>query len=193
MSGCTESTDGREDAMKPYAVLALAGYAAGVGAWSAQAQSVPSVQVTDSAGVRIVQNDLTGPLPVCPVTGPEVTIGQLNGPEEYQLSRVWGARRLLDGRIVLMNVGSSELRFYDSTGVFLSRSGFEAQGPGVNGLWVTIGDTLWVGESRPWKYALFDPTGEYLRTVQLEPRQPFTPILMTVLDGGYSLSAHPGP
>ena len=178
----------------PLAGIALAGCLTALAACGDEAQPDFSVTVSDSAGIRIVQNVLSEPIPTCPVSGPEVTIGRLDGPEEYQLYRVFGARRLRDGRIVLMNRGSNELRFYDSTGVFLSRVGREGDGPGEfrrgDGIWVTTGDTLWVGDLHPpWGYHLFDLSGEWQRTVQPEPPQLFDPFLVVVLEDGSSVTA----
>ena len=178
----------------PLAGIALAGCLTALAACGDEAQPDFSVTVSDSAGIRIVQNVLSEPIPTCPVSGPEVTIGRLDGPEEYQLYRVFGARRLRDGRIVLMNRGSDELRFYDSTGVFLSRVGREGDGPGEfrrgDGIWVTTGDTLWVGDRMPpWGYHLFDLTGEWQRTVRPEPPQLFDPALIAVLEDGSSVTA----
>ena len=87
----------------------------------------------DSAGVTIVEN----------VRGswseaqswrlspePAVDIGVLEGAPEYQLFRVGGALRLDDGRIVVANGGTGELRFYDEAGSYLSASGRKGEGPG---------------------------------------------------------------
>ncbi len=70
-----------------FAGIALAGCLTTLAACGDEAQPDFSVAVSDSAGIRIVQNVLSEPVPTCPVSGPEVTIGQLDGPEEYQLFR----------------------------------------------------------------------------------------------------------
>jgi hypothetical protein len=111
-----------------------------------------------------------------------------DGPEEYQLYRVFGARRLRDGRIVVVNQGSQQLRFYDATGRFLAQSGGAGGGPGefTNAfqLWVLPGDTIWVGDYRPWRYLVFGPDGRWLRNVRPEPVYFNAPDVMALLDDG---------
>lgn len=89
--------------------------------------------VRDSAGVRIVENS-------APAwregegwrmsDEPILEIGVLEGQPEYQLFQVRGAIRLSDGRIVVANAGSHELRIYDPRGRFLTSVGREGSGPG---------------------------------------------------------------
>ncbi len=85
----------------------------------------------DSAGVTIVGNG--------PVSGsalfatvdplPAVEIGRIDGPLEYQLFRVVSAHRLRDGRLVIANAGSHELRFYGADGRHLVSAGAEGEAP----------------------------------------------------------------
>ncbi len=88
--------------------------------------------VRDSAGVRIVENSTPmwhegvawrlSPEPVVDIGGGDT--------EETQLFRVRGAVRLSDGRIVLANAGSGQLRFYDSLGDYERFAGGLGEGPG---------------------------------------------------------------
>ena len=61
---------------------------------------------------------------------PAVEIGLAEGPEEYQLHRVYSAMRLDDGEILVTNSGSGELRFYDAEGRFVKSAGRHGGGPG---------------------------------------------------------------
>lgn len=61
---------------------------------------------------------------------PLVTIGVQEGEEPYQLHRVVDAYRHADGRIVISNSGSLELRIYDSAGVYVGALGRQGAGPG---------------------------------------------------------------
>ena len=61
---------------------------------------------------------------------PSLVIGVLEGDPEYQLFDVGGAMRLDDGRIVIANAGSLQLRFYDESGAFLHAVGGQGDGPG---------------------------------------------------------------
>src|SRR5688572_24932772 len=47
-------------------------------------------------------------------TSPVVSIGEVEGAQEYMFSQVVGAVRLSDGRFAVANGGSNELRVYDS-------------------------------------------------------------------------------
>lgn len=61
---------------------------------------------------------------------PSVVIGGADEREGYLLHQVAGAARLGDGRIVIANGGSLELRYYDSEGNHLLSAGGEGEGPG---------------------------------------------------------------
>src|SRR5690606_11814210 len=135
-----------------------------------EAGSPERFAVRDSAGITIVESILDRATPFCTVaTEPTVTIGTTDGAPEYQLFRTFGAARLSDGRIAVVNQGSQELRFYDSDGLYLAASGGEGDGPGefrnAFTLAVLPGDTLWVGELQPWSWEVFAPDGRWVRSV----------------------------
>ncbi|MEX2283997.1 MAG: hypothetical protein WEE89_16040 [Gemmatimonadota bacterium] len=75
---------------------------------------------------------------------PVVTIGAVEGAPEYQFQRISHARRLSDGRILV--VTGLDLRFYDAEGKYLSKAGGSGRGPGefqyIGDLRVLRGDTL---------------------------------------------------
>ena len=122
----------------------------------------------DSAGVTIVEN---GPVSssvayadVDPVAAIEV--GQLDGPPEYQLFRVVGAHRLPDGRLVIGNAGSHELRYYGPDGRHLRSAGAEGEGPGeftrLTRTWVR-GDSIFAFDSRNRRFSVFGADGVFVR------------------------------
>ncbi len=78
---------------------------------------------------------------------PILQIGTADGPPELQFHRVEGAIKLTDGRIVVADAGSGEIRFYDETGRFLLATGGLGDAPGeyrqITGLGVGTGDSLW--------------------------------------------------
>ena len=167
-------------------------------ACSAGDASSAATTMRDSAGIAIAENDLTAPAASCAVAAtPTVSIGADDGDEAYQLHRVFGARKLSDGRIVLVNQGSQSIRFYDQTGKFLSQSGREGQGPGEFSnafyLWVLPGDTIWVGDYRPWQFHIFGPDGTFKRSVKPSPQYPNSPETINVLDNGRSVLAPGAP
>ena len=90
------------------------------------------VQTTDSAGVRVVENAVApSDLPRSWVVSdaPVIEIG-LGRNADDELFRVAGALRLSDGRILVANAGTAEIRVYDVSGAFVEAWGREGEGPG---------------------------------------------------------------
>lgn len=156
------------------------------------AEQIPEIAI-DSAGVRIVTSDPANSDAVCAIsTEPTAMIGEDEGDESQWFSSIRGAGLLSDGSIVAVDHNSAEVRIYDEAGKHLRSMGRHGEGPGEFSdpflLWITAGDTLWVGDYRPWRYNLFTPRGEFVRRVDL------TPMLLNpprsgsgVLDNGYSV------
>lgn len=155
---------------------------------------VPAFVQRDSAGVLIAESRLPLATATCPVSEvPDIVIGETAGVPEYELFRVFGASQLGDGRIALVNQGTQQVRFYDQRGQFVSEIGGPGEGPGefLNAfqLWVLPGDTLWVGDYRPWQFEVFAPDGVWIRSVRPQPQYLNPPAVMVVLDGGVSVLA----
>ena len=135
------------------------------------AQAGPAAVERDSAGVRIVENPVAlADRPLWTVAAePVVEIGLLEGAEPYQLSQVQSARRLSDGRIVIANGGTHDLRFFDATGTHLTSAGREGEGPGeFKGLGLVVvmpGDTLAAYDWNLRRVSFFGPGGGFLRSV----------------------------
>jgi hypothetical protein len=128
-------------------VVATSGLMAGC-AESNDARSAPQSVVRDSAGVTIVDNEMPQPdsrLTWSISADPTLSIGTLEGEEAYQLFRVSDAMRLDDGRIVVVNGGSNEMRVFDAAGVHLASWGGEGEGPGE--FTGTIEIDAWAGDS----------------------------------------------
>jgi hypothetical protein len=111
------------------AIAALLVHAACAGDGPAPAPLV----MFDSAGIRIVESraptwQAGEAWAVAPE--PEIVIGQAQGEQPYLLSGVVGAVRLSDGRVLIADGGSSELRLFDSTGRFLRQLGGPGDDPG---------------------------------------------------------------
>lgn len=145
--------------------------------------------VRDSAGIRVVENTPEASTDSCRIPAdPGIEIGAREGPEEYQLYRVMDAARLSDGRIAVVNQGSSEIRLYDREGRFLHAFGREGEGPGefrsVFMIWSRPGDTLLVGDYRPWTFLSFTSEGELLRQFMPRPPYPNVPEVIGVMDDG---------
>jgi hypothetical protein len=134
-----------------------------------------SAVTRDSAGITIVENS-------GPVWGardgwtladtPFVQIGSAGGSDPaYELDQVRGPVRLSDGRLVIANAGSNEIRFYGSDGVHLRTSGRAGSGPGeyqsIMGIWLGPADSLLVGEIFNRRLTVLDSAGNAVRTFSL--------------------------
>ncbi len=131
--------------------------------------------VRDSAGVAIVENT-RGSWPEDDAwqvaAEPSVDIGELEGDEPYQLFQVSGAVRLTDGRIVVANGGSKELRYFDARGRYLESAGREGGGPGEFegvGAPVALGaDTIAVYDWNLRRISLWNPDGAFVRSFGIQ-------------------------
>ena len=97
---------------------------------------------------------------------PTVIIGGADEREGYLLHWVTGATRLGDGRIVVANESTSELKFYDPEGMHLFDVGGEGEGPGefvgsLQRLARTPGDSVLVLSSLS-GITRFGPDGRYV-------------------------------
>ncbi len=148
-------------------------------------------EVRDSAGIAIVTNrrppaDRTRVLEVGP--SPSVSIGTLEGDAAYQLFRVVDATKLPDGRIVVANRGTNELRVFDEAGVHLATWGREGEGPGeFTGLssvaaWAADSVLTWDFSQR--RISIFDSGGALGRTFRPGQREELAaPQFVAVLPG----------
>ncbi len=133
--------------------------------------------VRDSAGVRIVENPDVAPSPdggaLWTLTGePVLLIGALEAAPEYQFNRVRAVVRLSDGRIVVADAGSSELRWYDPTGAHLVTAGRQGEGPGefvaLGGVAVLRDDSVLAYDDGLRRFSVFDGAGHFVRVSALE-------------------------
>lgn len=106
---------------------------------------------------------------------PLLEIGVREGEEPYQLHRAQGAVRLDDGRIVVLNGGSRELRFFGPDGRFLLAVGREGEGPGEfrNPTWMRKSgtDSLLVWDQGLERVSFFSESGEFLGSHPVYPTQ----------------------
>lgn len=129
-----------------------------------------SAIVRDSAGVRIVENrDPAWSTGNGWTVDPEPTtiIGSVEGDPNQLFNEIVGATRLSDGRILVLDSGSAELRFYDADGQFLNASGGRGGGPGeFSGFTAqflsSAGDTLTVLELPSWSVVRFNGEGAFI-------------------------------
>lgn len=102
---------------------------------------------------------------------PTIIIGGADDREGYLLHQVVGATRLADGRIVVANRSTLELRYYDSEGSHIFDAGGHGEGPGEFlslGAFARLpGDSIVV---LSWRSGLtrFGPDGRYAGTVSYD-------------------------
>lgn len=131
------------------------------------------VVVLDSAGVQIVVSPSAladRPLEPAVPGVPDVDIGVVEGDAAYQLFGVTSALPLEGGRLVLVNSGTQELRFFDTDGRFLKSVGGRGEGPGeyqLPFLLPSFSDTLFVYDRQARRYTLLDREGTLLGTVSV--------------------------
>src|SRR6056297_2052897 len=103
-------------------------------AMSCGGSDAPSSNVTvrDSSGVRIVANAATSRFasPWQIADAHDWSVGEVEGDPDYLLSRVVGAMQLPDGRILVANGGTNEVRAYDAQGNLVQTFGRAGEGPG---------------------------------------------------------------
>ncbi len=137
--------------------------------------STSAAAIADSAGITIVTN--TAPAWTAEsawhvADSPTIDIGVVAGDAAYEFFRPLGAVRLSDGRIVVANRGTVELRYFDKSGKQLVTAGGEGGGPGemMDMSWFsrTVGDSMVVYDRRNRRLSVFDPQGVYDHSVRLQ-------------------------
>jgi hypothetical protein len=145
----------------------------------------PPFTVRDSAGFEIVAS--TRPLWTDSTAWrvaqtPTFTIGVADGEEPYLLDGVVGAARLSDGRILIVDRGSAQLRFYDATGRFLHSVGRKGNGPGEfarpEHLVRMPGDSLAVWDAGFRPLNIFAPDGRFVRQHRVDTDRVMNTITM---------------
>ena len=166
-----------------------------------QATYGPQYVERDSAGVRIVENER-------PLDGsrlgwrigpePSVTVGKAEGEDPYLLHWAIGASKLSDGRFVVADLGSSEIRLFDASGTHIATWGGRGEGPGE------ISSDLqrveaWTGDSViAWysgggqEVSVFDSEGRFGRSFRLGQADRFRSTVGVRADGTILATAYAG-
>ena len=138
--------------------------------------SVPEARLRNGTAAQIIEN-------ARPPEGsrlgwrvapePTVSIGALDGEDPYLFTSAPDATRLSDGRIVVVEPGSAELRVFDGTsGTHLATWGGRGEGPGefseLSRLHPLPGDSIMA-----WSYlpivTVLDSDGDYVRSFRPAP------------------------
>lgn len=166
------------------------------GCFSDDAPRLTLPTVRDSAGVRIVEHPHdVGALGSWVIVEPAEAVigGNLQDDGPYQFSEVRNAVRMSDGRIVVGDTESREVRYFDAVGTHILTVGGAGEGPGELRSLFSVdrmaGDTLVVG-GWPIGYRYwFDERGEFIRGQQLGPWFPGM-LGRTLVDGAMLLDTY---
>lgn len=110
---------------------------------------------------------------------PAVDIGVAEGDPPYELTTASSSLQLPDGRVVIANGGSNELRVFDSQGRFLRSIGRKGGGPGEFGgplhLALVEPDSFLAYDMNQQRLSVFDSSGEFVRATRVaaEGREAF--------------------
>lgn len=172
---------GVSGALLAAAVLAAAATAAG--ARPAAAQRWAHVSIRDSAGVPIVRNGAGGAWRAGDAwrlsDRPLLDVGSVDGPPATRLHRVRDAVRLSDGRVVVADAGSGEIRYFGDDGRPVRRAAGAGGGPaeftpfaggatGLSAIGRLPGDTVAAFDLVAGDVVVFGPEGGFVRSVPLE-------------------------
>lgn len=145
----------------------------------AETGGTPGTVFSDSAGVSVATAEAPAWRPGEGwrfAENPVLEIGMLEGPEEYLFSDLVGAVRLSDGRIVVADRDSHDLRVFDGEGTFLFRIGGDGEGPGefrrLEFLGAMAGDSLVTYDDALRRVQVFSPVGEFARSFVVETSRP---------------------
>lgn len=124
----------------------------------------------DSAGVQVVETPPES-IPRATLGEPVLVIGTGGGPDQelYQVRTPWLDE---DGRLILANSGTLEIRFYDRNAAMLRSVGGQGHGPGEYQMiaWVRPwrGDSLAAWDGFADRLTILDERGAPGRTLRLE-------------------------
>lgn len=133
------------------------------------------VEIADSAGVRVVINPPPETAPEWRVAeSPELEIGtrapgrrRAGDDPAYLLYQVEGAARLSDGKIVVANRGTAELRFYAPEGQLVLAAGGRGDGPtefrDIRLVGILPDDSVMVSDVRSGSISVYDRAGRLAR------------------------------
>ncbi len=159
-------------------------------------QSPPETETVDidSSSVQIVTSTPAGSEATCTYSEePVLVIGDNEEDDNQWFSTIRGMGRLSDGSVAVVDRASAEVRIFDASGRHVRSMGQRGEGPGEFTdafiLWVTAGDTLWVGNYYPWSYNVFTAQGQFVRRIRLEPVYPNPSSGGGVLENGYTVNS----
>ena len=165
-----------------------------LGACSQQAPPESGTLDIDSSRALIVTSTPASSEATCTFSEESVlVIGDNEEDDNQWFSSIRGMARLSDGSVAVVDRASAEVRIFDASGRHLRSMGQRGEGPSEFTdplfMWVTAGDTLWVGNYYPWSYTVFTAQGQFVRRIRLEPVYINESIGGGVLENGYTVNA----
>lgn len=127
-----------------------------------------------ASGQETVSHDLSdlAVLPRCGVSE-SLTLGSVDGSDQFVFYEVEDAKRLRDGRIAVLNRGSKEVRMFSGDGRFLVALGGPGGGPGEFGDPIEIeilgNDSIVVWDWDAQRISVFHADSAFVRSVRLTP------------------------
>ena len=161
-------------------------------------QQAPSETVTvDSSSAQIITSTPASSEAMCTLSEePVLVIGDNENDDNQWFSWIRGMGRLSDGSIAVVDRVSAEVRIFDASGRHLRSMGQRGKGPGEFTdpfiLWISTGDTLWVGNYPPWSYTVFTAQGQFVRRIVLDPVYQRSSRAGGVLENRYTVNARRG-
>ncbi len=157
----------------------------------------PDFETPDTTGVPIIENarpPADSRLDWRIGERPALSIGEVDGPDPYLLD-LSDILRMPDGRIIVADRASGELRAFDTLGVHLATWGGSGEGPGefINLISVDPwpGDSLVARWSQGNRLTVFDSQGGYGRVFGMQDRVRIS--VETVLPGGLVVGSRLDP
>ena len=158
--------------IRAMSIVFVAGCLLGVGCGDGE-EGPPPTTIRESDGIRIVEHSREA-LDGAPVwrlgSEPVLTLGTIEGAEAFRFFRVRDAA-LWDGRVLVLDGGSAELRIFRTDGTHLRSVGGSGEGPGEYispwGLLRLPGDTIAVWDRRLHRVSFLDSSGNFVRAVQI--------------------------
>jgi len=167
-------------------VLILAGCGGDVGA--------PAFQVRDSAGIQIAESQRPaweGDSGWLIGTEPALRLGVVDGDPALQFDRVTGVVRLGDGRVVVGDGGSQEIRIFDAAGDLITITGGSGEGPGeftgLSEIGTGPGGRIWAYDFSLRRITWLNGSGEVEHLVSLGTQPPTLNSVGALSDGTFVL------
>ncbi|MFG1690704.1 6-bladed beta-propeller [Gemmatimonadota bacterium] len=159
--------------MKPAHLLLTLALGTGLQACERDSSSWNGAVVRDSAGVEIVEIRASVPRSRFTLSEqPLLEIGGLSGDPASELYNVSGGVRFADGRIVIANAGTQELKVFDSAGHHVRTVGREGEGPGeflgINWIGLHAADSILTYDRTQNRIQVFDRNLELGRVTVLQ-------------------------